>query len=65
MTVEFRCADVGVDCKAVASAATAEELVAKVADHARRVHGVELTQTLVDYALTTVHEPGHSPRDSR
>lgn len=55
MALEFRCADVGVACKAVTSADTKDELLAKVAAHAQKVHGVALTETLVDYALTTVH----------
>lgn len=54
MALEFRCADVGVACKAVTSAQTKEELLAKVAAHAQNVHGVALTETLVDYALTKV-----------
>lgn len=52
--VEFRCADVGVACRNVARAETAEELVEAVAAHARSQHGVELNATLVDYALTKV-----------
>lgn len=54
MTMQFRCRDVGVACKSVTRAETADALLAKVAEHARSAHGVELTQTLVDYALTTV-----------
>lgn len=54
MAVEFRCKDVGVACKNVARADTAEELVAAVAKHAKAKHGVELNQTLVDYAVTKV-----------
>ncbi len=54
MTVEFRCADVGVACKNVARAETADELVAAVAAHAEAKHGVVLNATLVDYALTKV-----------
>jgi len=54
MSVEFRCQDVGIACKNVARAQTADELVAAVADHARTKHDVELNQTLVDYALTKV-----------
>lgn len=51
----FACANVGVlDCKCKVSAATAEELLTIVADHARKVHGVELNGTLINYALTTV-----------
>jgi predicted small metal-binding protein len=54
MAVEFRCADVGVACKATTTAATADELVAKVGAHAKKVHGVELNQTLIAYAVTKV-----------
>lgn len=58
MTVEFRCADVGVECKKVTRAETAEELVEAVAAHARTKHGVELNATLVDYAVTKVRPTG-------
>lgn len=54
MTLEFRCADVGVACKNVARADTADELVAAVAAHAKDKHGVELNQTLIDFAVTKV-----------
>lgn len=54
MAVEFRCADVGVACKNVAKADDADALVAAVAVHARKAHGVELNQTLIDYAVTKV-----------
>lgn len=51
----FACTNVGVlDCKCKVSAATKEELLAIVAEHARTVHGVELNGTLINYALTTV-----------
>lgn len=57
MALEFACKRVGVtDCKHVASAESKEELVEQVAAHAREVHGVELNDTLLDYALTTVRE---------
>jgi predicted small metal-binding protein len=52
MTMEFRCQDVGVACDNVARAESADQLVAKVAEHARAKHGVELNQTLIDYAVT-------------
>jgi predicted small metal-binding protein len=58
MAVEFRCQDVGVACKNVAKADTADELVAAVAAHAKSAHGVELNQTLVDYAVTKVRPAG-------
>lgn len=55
MSLEFRCADVGVVCRGAIRAETAEELVQKVAAHAADRHGVPaLSQTLVDYAVTTV-----------
>ena len=54
MTVEFRCADVGVACGQVTRAESADELVEAVARHAREKHGVELNETLIDYAKTKV-----------
>lgn len=54
MSVEFHCEDVGVVCSHVTRAGTADELVAKVAEHARQAHGVDLNETLIDYAKTTV-----------
>jgi predicted small metal-binding protein len=56
MTLEFHCADVGVACGRVTRADSKDELVAKVAEHARDKHGVELNQTLVDYAVTKVRQ---------
>ncbi len=54
MTLEFRCADVGLACDARVTAETEDELVSEVAEHARSAHDVELNQTLIDYAKTTV-----------
>jgi predicted small metal-binding protein len=54
MAVEFRCSDVGVVCRRVTRAETAEALVAAVAEHAKVRHGVTLNDTLVDYAVTKV-----------
>lgn len=54
MSLQFRCEDAGVACTAVTKADTKEELLAAVSAHARDKHGVELNDTLVDYALTTV-----------
>lgn len=56
MTLEFHCADAGVACNARTTAATKDELLKKVAEHARTEHGVELNDTLIDYALTQVRE---------
>jgi len=49
---------VGVACRAVTRADSSEELVAKVAEHARAKHHVELNDTLVDYAVTKVRPAG-------
>lgn len=57
MTLKFACHDVGVtDCRAKIEAGTKDELLAKVADHAKHKHGVDLNETLVSYALTKVTE---------
>jgi predicted small metal-binding protein len=58
MAVEFRCQDVGVACRNVAKAETAEDLVAAVAAHADKKHGVTLNQTLIAYAVTKVRTTG-------
>lgn len=57
MALEFHCADVGVACSTVTTAGTKEELLSKVSEHARSAHGVELNETLVDFALTRVRSP--------
>lgn len=57
MALEFRCRDVGVVCRGNLEAETADELLAKIAEHAAREHHVpELSQTLVDYARTKIRE---------
>ncbi|MGI8433136.1 MAG: DUF1059 domain-containing protein, partial [Nocardioidaceae bacterium] len=58
MTLEFRCRDVGVACKNVAKAETADELIAAVAAHTKNKHDGELNQTLIDYAVTKVRPQG-------
>jgi len=58
VTVEFRCADVGVACRKVTRAETPEQLVAAVAAHAKDKHGVTLNGTLIDYATTKVRQTG-------
>lgn len=52
MTWEFRCEDAGVSCAHVTKADEEDELLSQVAEHARTRHGVELTQTLKDYAAS-------------
>jgi predicted small metal-binding protein len=56
MALQFRCRDVGVACRGEVTADDADQLVEKVKEHAQKAHGVELTQTLIDFAKTTVHQ---------
>ncbi len=58
MSLEFRCADVGVACRSVTKAESEESLVAAIAEHAKDKHGVELNDTLVDFARTKVRATG-------
>ncbi len=58
MALEFRCQDVGVACKNVARAQSADALVEAVAAHAKARHGVELNRTLIDYAVSKVRPAG-------
>jgi predicted small metal-binding protein len=57
---EFSCRAAGAGgCGWVARATSEEELVAKVAEHARRVHGVrQLTGTIAAYALEVARAGG-------
>lgn len=50
MTLELRCADLGLACRTTVTADDEATLIAEVGEHARDAHAVELTQTLVDYA---------------
>ena len=59
MSLEFRCRNVGVVCRHSIRADTEEELVRKIAEHAADAHEIrELTQTLVNYAVSTVVATG-------
>ena len=47
---QFRCVDVGAECKGHFVAATNEELMKQVTEHLQEVHQVKLpTQTLLGY----------------
>jgi predicted small metal-binding protein len=54
MTLEFRCADVGLACGDTVKAESEDELVERIAAHARGEHGVALNQTLIDHARSQV-----------
>lgn len=58
MTKTFECRHGGVVCKARIEGETDDEVLAKAVEHARRVHGVDLTQakTLARYAQSLIRE---------
>ncbi|HLI54773.1 MAG TPA: DUF1059 domain-containing protein [Acidimicrobiales bacterium] len=58
MTKSFRCAHGGVVCGAKITGATEEEVLAKAVEHAKKVHGVDLTRsdTLAKYAQSLVRD---------
>lgn len=56
MTKEIRCRDVGVDCDWVASGETEEEIMKKVAEHAKKDHGMdEIPEELVQRVRAAIH----------
>lgn len=57
----FECQHAGVVCSAKVSGETEEEVLAKAVEHAREVHGVDLTQstTLANFARSKIYDdPG-------
>jgi len=54
----FECRRGGVVCRAKITAETEEEVLRQAVEHARRVHGVDLTQakTLARYAQSLVRD---------
>ncbi len=57
MAKELRCADVGMDCDFVAKAETQEELMQKVAKHAKEVHAIsEITPELKQKVERVIRE---------
>lgn len=58
MTKTFRCQDAGVVCKAEVTGETEEEVLAKAVEHARTVHGVDLSAstTLANYARSVIRD---------
>lgn len=56
--LSFRCSDGGVVCGARVTGDTEDEVVQKAVEHARKAHGVDLTQaeTLARYARSLVRE---------
>ena len=60
MTKSFQCAHAGVPCKAKVTGETDEEVLAKAVEHAKKAHGVDLSQsrTLAGYAQSLIREEG-------
>ena len=58
MTKSFRCADAGVVCRAEITGDTEADVLEQAVEHARRVHGVDLTdsQTLARYARSLIRD---------
>lgn len=58
MTKSFRCQDAGVVCSAKVTGETEEEVLAKAVEHAREVHGVDLTRstTLAKFARSVIRD---------
>lgn len=56
MALELRCEDLGLRCGSTVRADSEDDLVEQVRSHARDAHGVELNETLVDYARTQVRQ---------
>lgn len=58
MAKTFECKNVGVVCNFRTSGETDDEVMQKLAEHGRRVHGVDLTQsrTLQRYARSAIRD---------
>ena len=54
----FACQDAGVICNARVTGETEDEVLAKAVEHARKKHGVDLTQssTLANYAKGLIRD---------
>lgn len=50
-----RCQDLGFDCDAVVRSGSEEELMAQVADHARKVHHVTVTDDMANQVRSKIH----------
>lgn len=64
MAKVLRCSDGGLVCNEVVRGETDEEVLAKAVEHARKDHGVDLTQaaTLARYAQGLIHDEAQSER---
>ena len=53
---ELICRDIGFDCDAVVHAETTEEVMAIAAEHAKKVHDVDVTPEQAQQIATLVHD---------
>ncbi|MGH2984766.1 MAG: DUF1059 domain-containing protein [Solirubrobacterales bacterium] len=60
MAKTFQCSDAGVPCHAKIVGETEEEVLQQAVEHARKKHGVDLTQaqTLARYAQSVIRDEG-------
>lgn len=57
MMKKVHCRDVGYDCDGIVSAETVEEMLAKVAQHAKEAHGLEeVTEAVVAKVKSVIRE---------
>ena len=58
MTKSFQCSHAGVVCNAKITGETDEEVLEKAVEHARKKHGVDLSQskTLAGYAQSLIRD---------
>ncbi len=58
MAKTFECSHGGVVCRAKIEGETEDDVLAKAVEHAKSVHGVDLTQatTLARYAQSLIHD---------
>jgi predicted small metal-binding protein len=63
VTKVLHCSDGGLVCGASVEGETEEEVLTKAIEHAKKVHGVDLTdsQTLARYAQTLIRDKGSAP----
>ncbi len=54
----LHCSDAGFDCKAVITAETDDEVLEQVADHAKTVHGLDVTPELASQIKTLIKDEG-------
>jgi len=54
-----RCSDAGLDCSFVGRSESEEELLKKVAKHAKEAHGMEINDELIQKVKSIMHEEEH------